>query len=211
MKIKLFLFAITATMLMGCEKTPQKQLEVSPDIIKISAIGGIAQITTNVDDAIFISEDEFYATVDNQGLVSANKAGQTNIRINSSCGNVSVPVEVIPVYYYYPDLDGLVGKGLSAITGVMGNGYTTSGTQITYIKPNGYVDGMTFTVENGKCTLIVLAFGNILKDAITTHLTERYASGVWEGKKVFMNHDKNVAILLAPYSSQYFSVSYFAI
>lgn len=209
MKKGLLLFAISATILIGCEKTPNKQLEVSPDSIELSARSGWEQITTNVDDAIFSSDDEFYASVDNNGKVSANKAGETTIRVSSSCGSASIPVKVIPIYYYYPDLDGLVGKGLSEITALMGSNYTSDGTQINYVKPNGYVDGMAFTMENGKCTLIVLAISNILKDVIIDHLDERYASGTWQGNKVYLNHDKKVAIIVRPYNNLYFSVSYF--
>lgn len=70
--------------LIGCQKEAAN-LTVSPSEITLYAEGTKA-ITTNASNATFTSEDDYYAEVDESGLVTANKVGNTKITVS---GNIS--------------------------------------------------------------------------------------------------------------------------
>lgn len=67
--------------LIGCQKEAAN-LTVSPSEITLYAEGTKA-ITTNASNATFTSEDDYYAEVDESGLVTANKVGNTKITISN--------------------------------------------------------------------------------------------------------------------------------
>ena len=196
---------------LGCEKAGKK-LEVSPNEITIY-FEGTKQLTANVEDAQFSSKDEFYATVDQTGLVTGGKVGKTEIAVSSKSGSVSVPVTIMSQYSLYPDLDGLVGKGISDITNVMGSDYTTSttssGTMYTYKDPTKYAAAIGFTLTGGKCSSIIVAVSTSYTSMITKHLLERYTvAGMQNDYYFFLNHDKNVVIGMTVYSASLIAVMY---
>lgn len=124
MKRILFVASFFALLLTGCEKL-KPVLTVDPESFTFY-VDGKGQITTNVEDASFSSDDEFYASVSETGAVTANKVGQTNITVNSSIGSLKVPVTVLPKYDLYPDMDGLIGKTRSAVEALLGTPFSSS-------------------------------------------------------------------------------------
>ena len=198
--------------LLGCEKMGKK-LEVNPSEISIYS-EGTAHLTTNVEDALFSSKDEFYASVDAAGLVKGKKVGKTEIAVSSKSGSASIPVTIMPQYSLYPDLDGLIGKGLSDITKVMGSDYTSSTTSsgdkmYTYKHPTTYAAAIGFTLTGGVCSNIIVAVSTSYTTKITKHLLERYAvAGMQNDYYFFLNHDKNVVIGMTVYSASLIAVMY---
>ena len=198
--------------LLGCEKVGKK-LEVSPSEITIYS-EGTAQLTTNVEDAQFSSKDEFYASVDAAGLVTGKKVGKTEIAVSSTSGSASIPVTVMSQYSLYPDLDGLVGKGLSDITKVMGADCTSSttssgGTMYTFKQPTTYATAIGFTLTEGLCSSVIVVVSTSYTSMLTKHLLERYTvAGMQNDYFFFLNHDKSVVIGLTVYSSSLIAVMY---
>lgn len=201
--------------LFGCDPdgAATKALEVNPEKISVY-VEGTRQITANVSDASFKSQDEFYASVDNEGLVKGEHIGSTNITVSSSAGTVRVPVTIMSQYSLYPDIDYLVGKSLNDITKEFGNNYEAStlssgDVAYSYTKPTSYVDGIFFTMSGGKCKSIVVLVPTKNTSMLTKHLLERYyVAGMQNDMYFFLNHDKDVVLALEVYSASYLTVVY---
>ena len=196
----------------GCKKEEIK-LEVSPSEIAVYT-EGTQQITANVDEVQYSSQDEFYASVDPTGLVTGNKVGSTEIHVSSSAGTARIPVTIMSKYSLYPDLDGLIGKGLSDITKVMGSNYTSSTASTgdpmyTFMNPTSYASGIMFILKNNVCSSILVAVPTTHTSMLTKHLIERYSiAGTQNGYYFFLNHDKKVVIGLSVYSASLLAVLY---
>lgn len=219
--MKKSVFVIIATgflAFMGCDSEgTEVALEVSPESIVLYS-EGTTQITTNVGDVAFVSNDTYYATVDDSGLVTANKVGKTSINVysknNGANRGVVIPVEVIPKYSIYPEIDGLIGKGLNDITRVMGSNYVTSTTSdgdmmYTYNQPTTYAAGIGFTLKNGICSSIIVAIPTSYTTMISKYLLERYRlAGMQNDHYFFVNHGESVLIALTVYSTSMIAVMY---
>lgn len=206
--------------LAGCVKKEdeKKKLEVSPASITLKS-AETQQITTKAKKPTFESKDTYYASVNADGLVTASCIGQTEIVVSSSIGTATIPVTVSPQYNLYPELDGIVGKGMEAMTAVMGSDYKvvegneltgTAGQSLyTYKGPSEYVYTIAFTFKDGKCDKIAVAIPKEHYDMAKGHLMESYSMTGKKGEEFsFMNHDKNVEICLTDYSETYWAIGY---
>lgn len=214
MKRIAFFTLFGAIVLAGCTKE-EKKLEVTPNSITVYT-DRTAQLTTNVDDAAFSSSDEYYATVSENGLVTGEKVGETEIVVSSSRGTVKVPITIMSQYSLYPDVDGLVGKTLSDITKVMGSNYessTSTSGEITYLyrNPTSYVDAIMFIMKGSVVETIGVLVPTTNTSMITKHLIERYTvAGMQNDMYFFLNHGKTTTIAMQVYSTKYIIVMYLA-
>lgn len=217
MKKTLFaLVSIVSLALMGCNSEKMEvDIKVSPESITLYS-EGTAQITTNVSGVSFESVDPFYASVDQSGLVTANKVGSTSISVKKSGTRqgVSIPVQVLSKYSLYPDVDGLVGKGLNDVTRVLGNSYETSSTtdgkpMYVFQKPTSYATLIGVSFSNNKCESVIVVVSTSFTSMLSKHLVERYnVAGMQNDFYFFLNHDKSVIIGLSVYNSNYLAVLY---
>lgn len=200
----------------ACEKVNVKEevkLEVTPESVVVYS-EGTAQLSANVDDAIFESSDTFYAKVDENGLVTGNRVGETEIVVSSSSGKVIVPVTIRHRYSLYPDVDVLIGKRASDVTNLLGSSYTkktssSGAVNYNYTDPTPYTDYITVTLTDGKCSGIGVLVDTKYTSMLTKHILERYALVDMENDiYYFVNHDMNVFIGLTVYSSSYLAVVY---
>lgn len=211
-RIVLLSFCVMA--LLGCEKESPK-LSVTPTDITLYS-EGTKQITTNATDATFTITDDFYASVEANGMVTANKVGQTNILVNSSYGSTTIPVTVMPQYVLYPDVDELIGKNLSEVITVMGSNYETSTSDdgdknYMYMNPTSYCEMIGFTFSGNTCKSIAIFVPTKYTTQITKALIERYTvAGMQNDYYFFLNHDEDVTIALTVYSASYIGVAYMA-
>ena len=212
MKRVICFFALGVIVFSGCSKMGQK-LEVNPTDITVYA-DGTSQITTNVEDATFASADDFYATVDENGLVTGKRVGETEIRVSSSSGTATVPVIIMNKYSLYPDLDLLVGKTVADMTKLLGSNYDTSTSSTgqvshAYTNPTSYCDAILCMMEGSKIGSVGALISTSNTSMLTKHLLERYAvAGMQNDYYFFLNHDKNVTIALNVYSYKYLIVLY---
>lgn len=204
--------ALGAIVFSGCSKMGKK-LEVNPSTITVYS-EGTSQITTNVEDATFSSVDEFYATVDENGLVTGEKVGETEIMVSSSSGTATIPVTIMHKYSLYPDLDPLVGKTVADMTKLLGSNYessTSSSGQVshTYKNPTSYCDAILCMMEGSKIGNVGALISTAYTSMLSKHLIERYTvAGMQNDYFFFLNHDKNVTIVLNVYSYKYLIVLY---
>ena len=205
---KIVFYALCSMVLFACDKVAPKLTVTPSDIVLYSE--GSTQITTNATDASYLSQDEFYASVEPSGVVTANKVGNTEIIVNSSYGSASIPVTILPKYSLYPDIDGLVGKSLSEVTRVLGSNYEESKDgMIIYESPTSYCDYIGATFSGGKCENLLAVVSTSHTSMLTKALIERYlVAGMQNDYYFFLNHDKDVLITLTVYTSKYLAVLY---
>lgn len=165
------------------------------------------------DGVTYKSEDEFYATVDASGLVKGEKVGETNIVVSSDNGVKRIPIEVMPKYTLYPDLDQYIGASQSVISSNFGSTYkqsTASSGNImwTYVSYNSYAS-LIFSFKDGKVDAALAAVSTLNTTMLTKSLIERYAvAGTQNDYYFFLNHDKDVIVALNVYSASLLAVTY---
>lgn len=197
---------------MSCSKEESK-LTASPETITLYS-KGTTQITTNADDAIFKSSDEFYAEVDATGMVTANKVGNTEIIVTGKGSSIKVPVTIMPKYKLFPDLDEYIGKSSSYVTSTFGSNYTAGTTSkgyitYTYTDYNIYATIISFTFENDVVSSIGVAVPTTYTSQLTSSLIERYTvTGTLNDVYYFLNHDENVLLGMQVYTASYLMVIY---
>lgn len=208
-KISIIASALLVLCSCGKEKEP---LTVTPESLTMY-YEGTAQLTTNAEAPTFSAPDEFYATVDANGLVKAGKVGKTKIIVSADNGVVDVPLTIIPAYDLYPDIDPYMGASMSQISSKFGTGYSTStasggGTMWTYTDYNKY-SNIAFLFEGGKVTQALVALSTTYTSMLTSHLKERYTvAGMLNDYFFLLNHDKSVMIALTVYSNRLLAVLY---
>ena len=213
MKKTAILIAVILSFLAGCQKEAAN-LTVSPSEITLYA-EGTKTITTNASNTTFSSKDEYYAVVDETGIVTANKVGKTEITVSGNGQTKEVPVTILPQYDLYPDIDVLVGKSKSEVTKLLGSNYTTSTTSggqemWTYISYNSYTAGLGFTFKsNGTVEYAMAAISTSYTSMLTKALIERYnIAGMLNDYYFFLNYGEKVVIALTVYSTSALAVMY---
>ena len=213
MKKTAILITVLLPFLAGCQKEAAN-LTVSPNEITLYA-EGTKTITTNASNATFSSKDEYYAEVDETGIVTANKVGETSITVSGNGLTKEVPVTIIPKYDLYPDIDVLVGKSKSEVTKLLGSNYksstTSSGQEVwTYVSYNSYTAGLGFTFKsNGTVEYAMAAISTEYTSMLTKALIERYnIAGMQNDYYFFLNHGEKVVIALTVYSASALAVMY---
>ncbi len=212
-KISVISVLCIIVLFLGCSKE-SKKLEVTPQSISVYSEGTV-QLKTNVNDAKYSSNDTYYASVSQTGLVKGEKVGKTNIVVSSSSGSVTVPITIMNKYSLYPDLDGLIGKGMSDVTKILGSNYNTSTSSSgsvtnTYITPTNYADAIICLMSGSTVSSIGVLVPTTNTTMLTNHLLERYSiAGMQNEFYFFVNHGKKVVIALEVYSAKYLLVLYY--
>ncbi len=214
---KLFILSLAALSLVCCSKDDggDSSLVVTPDTIALY-VDGTKQITTSAGDATFKVADEFYASVSEDGIVTANKVGSTEVIVSSKSGTATVPVHVLNQYSLYPDLDGLIGKTYSDVIKVMGSNYTESTASsgnitYSYTAPTSYTVGIVFQFapSTGLCETVGVVVSTAYTSMLSKYLIERYTvAGMQNDYYFFLNHDEDVLIGLNVYNSSSLIVLY---
>lgn len=212
--IKLTTICLLAIAAIAC----QKQSRPTPLTIEPSSVflyyDGKQQLTANPAEGVtYSSEDEYYAEVDANGLVTGNKVGETNIVASSSNGTVTIPVTVVPQYTLYPELEPIVNASLSEMTSILGTSFRKSSDDgkntYTYKEYNNYTTAIVATFINGTCTEIGAIVPTTYVTKLTKYLKERYTvAGMQNDYFFFLNHDKTVMIAMAIYNARYMLAIY---
>ncbi len=211
--LKLSIFCLLAISAIACQKksTP---LTVEPSAVVLYSEGK-EQLTANPAEGVtYTSKDDFYAEVDANGLVTANKVGATEIVASSSNGTVRIPVGVLPAYVLYPELTQLVNSSLSAMTNLLGTNYERSTSEkgepiYLYRDYNVYTAGIIASFSNGTCTGLCSIISTSYLTQFTKYLLERYTvAGKQNDYYFFLNHDKTVVIGMTLYNIKYMMAIY---
>lgn len=197
----------TIVLLCGCEK--MNQLIVTPEEIVLFT-EDTEQISTNTESAIYSSKDDFYASVDQSGLVTANKVGTTSVILTGGDKSITIPIKVMSKYSLYPNLDEIIGKTESDVRAKVSSSYTIDDGMWLYKDITQYAS-VGITYENGKVKNAVAFVPTSYTLMLTDALIERYSvAGMQNDYFYFLNHNRDVVITLIVYTYDYLAVVYTA-
>ena len=163
------------------EKSPEITLE--KDSVTLTS-GGEFLINASSDyDLTYKSEDNYHATVDEKGLVTARYVGETNIVVSNSENSKKVKITVEPKYDICEDLCQYLFKTKSQIVSKFGDNYTLNENYencIFYEDYTSYVSDLAFNIENDVVRSVLILVDKSYWPTLEGYLKERY---VFAGKE----------------------------
>ena len=163
------------------EKSPEITLE--KDSVTLTS-GGEFLINASSDyDLTYKSEDNYHATVDEKGLVTAKYIGETNIVVSNSENSKKVKITVEPKYDICEDLCQYLFKTKSQIVSKFGDNYTLNENYencIFYEDYTSYVSDLAFNIENDVVRSVLILVDKSYWPTLEGYLKERY---VFAGKE----------------------------
>lgn len=205
-KLSLVLLAMLAFSFMGCqewlntdEPTPEPEPEPSPEVEAVITLeetsvvlhsGDTCQIQAVCEFPItYSSENEYYATVSEEGMVTANFVGATTINLEAEGDSKTFEVTIEPVSNLYPEPEIEIGVPKDSIIaqfgepvadedGVMGfSDYSENATML-----------MVMYDEDGIVTDYAVILDTSFEEELDTFLGERYMFvQEQEGMKIYIN------------------------
>lgn len=141
-------------------------------------VGDQTQITTKNQKVSFSSGNDYFASVDESGLVTANKVGQTNIIVESGLEDNEIPITINPRYTYFEEPFIEFGSTPDKVAGLYGECTSSFGGEYTYLNYGPNKATLVFAFENDAlaCVRVTLSSkdaGNNTID-IDSYMTERY-------------------------------------
>ena len=215
-KLSLLLMAVLAFTFMGCGEwldipDPEPDPDPEPEPIEEALItletteatlhsGETFQIVAECEYPItYTSENEYYATVSEDGLVTANFVGNTTITLESESDSQTFEVTIEPVSDLYPEPEIEIGESKDAIIERFGDPSEEEEEIILYY---GYAESsfllmVAFDEEDlVQYYAVVMEFDYV--EELETFLSERYMFvNEQDGVKVYINAlDVNDATLI---------------
>lgn len=175
-KLSLVLVAILAIVLMGCSKDKKVKLITLSTSSTTMHHGDTYQITAQCDDAIsYTSNNEYHASVTNQGLITANYVGNTTIKLSSNEDTKTFNVTVAAESNLYPEPNISFGESKSSVISKLGTPDTSTETGIGYTSYSLNAPKLAILFDENNC---VKSYGILVYSSFTsqlsTFLTERY-------------------------------------
>ncbi len=206
-KLSLVLLAMLAFSFVGCEgwlniddPTPDPETEPDPDpeveavitLEETSATlhyGETYQINAECEFPItYTSENEFFASVSDEGLVTANHVGTTMITLEAEADSQTFEVTIEPLSDLYPEPEIEIGQTKEDVIARYGEPDAVVDDAIGY---RSYSDNATMMMvmfdENGLVELYAVIFELYFEEELETFLTERY---------LFVQEEENVKMYI---------------
>src|SRR5574344_2435462 len=156
---------------MSCSKDDDEFSITSSKSVELTS-KGTSQITCSDSKASYSSEDEYVATVSDNGLITAKRIGETYIDVN---GQKAVKVTVKPLVTSFIEPQFLFGATKNEVIAKVGSNYSSStDTGIAYIPTSGKVKGYAYLLKNGKVTAVAMIVSTLYMESLTDFLLERY-------------------------------------
>ena len=115
-KIILFISLFVSFLFASC----CKEINANPTELSLF-VGDQATIFTTNEKVTFNTSNPYHASVDEIGLVTANKVGQTNITIESKKETTNVPVTIEPRFTYFDEPFLVFGSSINEVVEHHGN------------------------------------------------------------------------------------------
>lgn len=215
-KLSLLLMAVLAFTFMGCGEwldipDPEPEPDPEPDPTEVALItldtteatlhsGETFQIVAVCESPItYTSENEYFATVSEEGLVTANFVGNTTITLESESDSQTFEVTIEPVSDLYPEPEIEIGESKDAIIERFGDPSDEDEEIIVYygFAESSFMLMVAFDDDNlVQYYAVVMEIGYI--EELETFLSERYMFvNEQDGVKVYINAlDVNDATLI---------------
>jgi len=197
------LAAFSALLFSSCSKE-QPVLTLNPSSITLLT-GDYRQIFADTNEPLtFVSGREHIATVDNVGVVTGHLVGSTEITVTAPFATAVVPVTVMPLYTFLPDLAVLVGGPAEDVVALFGqpDNIAAAGDELLfeYAKYDLFVTDLAFAFVGGVCTGAFFFVEDCYHDIVLAYLRERYVpigtSGV-PGRETFVFNDLDVRVTVS--------------
>jgi hypothetical protein len=216
-------FLLLSMMLFACSKNENINTDITvATTSKTLYKGDSFQIKAISDlDISFESENEFYASVTENGLVTAGYVGNTNILISNDNNNILHSIKVAPRDSLYPDP--IVNFELTKIDIIQQLGIPNEENENS-IKYNNYSKASdfiryNFNEEDKLAYIRVLVNKKNYEDLVLRFLNERYAlqgtvayEGLGSGPLYYNNFEKSTATLsvfVYNFDTENYAVLYF--
>lgn len=206
-KLSLVLVALLAFSFVGCQEwlniddPDNPEPEPEPDPVEEALImleetsatlhyGETYQINAECENPItYSSEDEYYASVSEDGLVTANFVGATTINLESEFDAQTFEVTIAPVSELYPEPEIEIGESKESIIERFGEPIAEADGAIGY---QDYSDNTTMLMvlfdENDLVEDYALILEVEFEEELETFLSERYLFvQETEGMKIYVN------------------------
>ncbi len=191
-KLSLVLLAMLAFSFVGCEEwlniddpTPEPEPDPDPEVEVVITLeetsitlhsGETYQINAECEYPItYSSENEYNASVSEDGLVTANFVGSTTITLEAESDTQTIEVTVEPVSDLYPEPEIEIGESKEAIIERFGEPGAETDEAIGY---QGYSDNATMLMvmfdENDLVELYAVILDLSFEEDLETFLSERY-------------------------------------
>ena len=153
---------------------------------------------------VYRSQDNWYASVSETGLVKGRSLGSTTIRVSRGGDAKDVKVKVESKYDLYPLMDNFIGNDISKVKTAFGTVDETTqyeGATIYWYHNYGKYDlDIAFAVETADetCTvmMVIVYASPTYYTALSTYIWDRYfCHKVLNDEYYLYNHDKTISLL----------------
>jgi len=210
---KHFIIAMVMTAIITCCQK-EEALIITTDSITINKDMTVQIDVTPMVGITYLCEDDFYATVDENGIVKGKRVGKTNIIVISNNVSKTIPVTIVPNCLLFDDLTPYIGASASKIKSTFGDTFEKNIGEdgaISYIYTDytSYAPIITFKYKSGICSTITVMIPTEYGAMLSNYLNERYAFTCVENNTYsYRNHGADVTISYSYYSKEYIEVSY---
>lgn len=192
---KILFLSLAALTMVGCSKDDETKLSLSTNNISLYS-ENTEQITAS-EQSTWESNDEFVATVSDNGIVTGEHVGKAIITATGSNGEAQCQVEVKAQYNTYADPVFEFGASKSTIKSKEGRTLDVEKEESLLFKPEkSAIQGVGYIFKNGKMTFIGVNVKLSSALEATKFLIERYlviGAGVGDIAGVMINNLPNKA------------------
>lgn len=159
----------------------------------------------------WVSNNAFVASVNNNGVVTANRVGTANIYSNAHSCQVTVSANV--TLYQEPITEW--GVTQSYLTNKRGKPYSSTSDAVAYDLNSDITPYEMYTFENGKLSGAVIIVSTLYTETMLEHLSDRYKPAYANSQEltaIFINAETleqaSTAVMTNYYNSSYWMVVY---
>ncbi|MDR2917283.1 MAG: hypothetical protein LBV74_21015 [Tannerella sp.] len=187
---------------------------------KIELISGETEQIVATSDLVlsYTSEDEYFASVDNSGVVAAKRVGETNILIKNAKTEAKVSVIVSPKYTTYPDPNLMFGETRESVIKKLGTPTSETSDAIAYEDYSTKAPIIMYAFDgnttNSKVNGVNVIVRTTYSEELAAYLAERYfmVGGSGDITLVGLNNidpkKATLSVALSLYNLNYWMVMY---
>ena len=203
-------FAVLAT---GCQEKEDTGITLSETEVTLNSAEKYQIAAESQTPITYTSENEYHATVDKQGLVTAMFVGETDIVLDNGEDTKKLHVIIEPKYNLYeePVIDFGITK--DELISMLGEPDRTDEDNLIYLNSSTESPMTLYSFENGKLSTSTVVVWTQYTENLVSFLNERYALLTeQEGTFLFMNGTEKssatMSVLAYLYGTQYWMVMY---
>lgn len=184
-----FLFVCFFSILVtGCSKDEIDSITVKSDAISVLVGSKIDLGATSGSKITYTSDNPYYATVSDAGIVTGGRVGSTNITLKNSTVSKIVKVTTISTNFLYPDPLLAFGASQSEMVAKLGTPTVQNTTGIMYNNSANTTDGTLYLFTNDKLTQVTVFVKTSFSSLLSSYLTDRFAyAGQMSGSYIYFN------------------------